>query len=161
MFGILMFECFQYLTQYRKTYSKEMDRLGGLWGSLPLALLLLLGAAFNSAPGANAWSKEGHMITCKIAQSLLEPEATEVVHHLLPEYVKGHLSALCVWPDQIRHRYKYRWTSPLHFIDTPDDSCSFSYSRDCHDQHGVKDMCVAGTVKNFTSQLLHYRMSIR
>ncbi|KAL4330493.1 hypothetical protein AHAS_Ahas13G0405600 [Arachis hypogaea] len=142
---------------YRKTYSEEMDRLGGLWGSLPLAFLLLLGAAFNSAPGANAWSKEGHMITCKIAQSLLEPEAAEAVHHLLPEYVKGDLSALCVWPDQIRHWYKYRWTSPLHFIDTPDDSCSFSYSRDCHDQHGVKDMCVAGAVKNFTSQLLHYR----
>jgi len=56
------------LFEYRKTYSEEMDRLGGLWGSLPLAFLLLLGAAFNSAPGANAWSKEGHMITCKIAQ---------------------------------------------------------------------------------------------
>ncbi|MBA0598932.1 hypothetical protein Gorai_005174, partial [Gossypium raimondii] len=64
---------------------------------------------------------------------------------------------LCVWPDQIRHWYRYRWTSPLHFIDTPDDACSYEYSRDCHDTHGVKDMCVAGAIQNFTSQLEHYR----
>lgn len=110
------------------------------------------------------------------------------MYHLLPSHVKGNLSALCVWPDQIRHWHKYRWTSPLHFIDTPDDKCGFQYSSkhcfmcklllscalviylkilmqelvdvtigDCHDSHGVKDMCVAGAIKNFTSQLLHYR----
>ena len=28
---------------------------------------------------------------------------------------------------------------------------------DCHDPHGVEDMCVAGAVQNFTSQLVHYR----
>ncbi|KAF8413959.1 hypothetical protein HHK36_001956 [Tetracentron sinense] len=95
----------------------------------------------------------------RLAQSgaLLEPAAAEAVHNLLPDYVKGDLSALCTWPDQIRHWYKYRWTSSLHFIDTPDEACTFDYSRDCHDPHGSKDMCVAGAVQNFTSQLLHYR----
>lgn len=28
---------------------------------------------------------------------------------------------------------------------------------DCHDQHGLKNRCVAGAIKNFTSQLLHYQ----
>lgn len=28
---------------------------------------------------------------------------------------------------------------------------------DCHDQHGQKNMCVAGALQNFTSQLLHYK----
>lgn len=28
---------------------------------------------------------------------------------------------------------------------------------DCHDSKGVKDMCVAGAIKNFTSQLSHYK----
>ncbi|KAL9243582.1 hypothetical protein vseg_017452 [Gypsophila vaccaria] len=107
--------------------------------------------------GAQAWSKEGHTITCQIAQSLLEPEALHAVKNLIPEQLDGNLSALCVWPDQVRHWYKYRWTSPLHFIDTPDDSCSFDYNRDCHDPHGVKDMCVAGAIQNYTSQLQHYR----
>ncbi|KAI9121692.1 hypothetical protein K1719_008725 [Acacia pycnantha] len=123
-----------------------------VWGSVVLGFVL-----FMAVPGAFAWSKEGHMMTCQIAQSLLEAEAEEAVKNLLPDYVKGDLSALCVWPDQIRHWYKYRWTSPLHFIDTPDNDCSFDYSRDCHDSHDAQDMCVAGAVQNFTSQLLHYR----
>ncbi|KZV57586.1 endonuclease precursor-like [Dorcoceras hygrometricum] len=76
---------------------------------------------------------------------------------LLPDYANGDLSAVCVWPDQVRHWYKYRWTSPLHFIDTPDQACNFNYQRDCHDSHGVKDMCVAGAIRNFTNQLSHYR----
>ncbi|XP_021740394.1 endonuclease 1-like [Chenopodium quinoa] len=79
--------------------------------------------------GVQAWSKEGHTITCKMAQDLLEPEALDAVKKLLPDNLNGNLSALCVWPDQVRHWYKYRWTSPLHFIDTPDDSCSFNYKR--------------------------------
>ncbi|BAH92836.1 Os04g0636400 [Oryza sativa Japonica Group] len=71
-----------------------------------------------SAPVAHSWSKEGHMLTCRIAQDLLEPAAAHAVRNLLTEEADGDLSALCVWPDQVRHWYKYRWTSPLHFIDT-------------------------------------------
>lgn len=61
-------------------------------------------------------------------QNLLEAGPAHVVENLLPDYVNGDLSALCVWPDQIRHWYKYRWTSPLHFIDTPDQACSYEFS---------------------------------
>ncbi|KAL0305804.1 UNVERIFIED_CONTAM: Endonuclease 1 [Sesamum radiatum] len=93
----------------------------------------------------------------RIFSDLLEPEAKHAVQMLLPDYVNGDLSALCVWPDQVRHWYRYRWTSSLHFIDTPDQACNFNYRRDCHDPHGVKDMCVAGAIQNFTNQLSHYR----
>ena len=31
------------------------------------------------------------------------------------------------------------------------------FKGDCHDPHGAKDMCVAGAIQNFTSQLGHYR----
>lgn len=61
-------------------------------------------------------------------QSLLEPDAAHAVENLLPQHVNGDLSALCVWPDQVRHWYRYRWTSPLHFIDTPDDACTYEFS---------------------------------
>lgn len=57
----------------------------------------------------------------------MNDEAAHAVKMLLPEYVNGDLSALCVWPDQVRHWYKYRWSSPLHFIDTPDKACNFDY----------------------------------
>ncbi|CAL5409765.1 unnamed protein product [Camellia sinensis] len=127
----------------------RMSFLGFVWF---LGFVLVL-----ESGGVQGWSKEGHIMTCQIAQELLEPEAAHAVKMLLPENVNGDLSALCVWPDQIRHWYKYRWTSSLHFIDTPDEACNFDYDRDCHDPHGVKDMCVAGAIQNFTSQLSHYR----
>ncbi|XP_027115649.1 endonuclease 1 [Coffea eugenioides] len=120
-------------------------------------VIFFLSNSFNPNPGVRAWSKEGHIMTCQIAQDLLEPDAAHAVKMLLPDYVNGDLSALCVWPDQVRHWHKYRWTSPLHFIDTPDNACNFDYERDCHDQHGVEDMCVAGAIQNFTTQLSHYR----
>ncbi|XP_027931536.1 endonuclease 1 [Vigna unguiculata] len=142
-------------------FSEEMGRHRGLWVSLvPFGFVLFFSSALIGVPSALGWSKEGHVMTCQIAQALLEAEASEAVNRLLPDYAKGNLSALCVWPDEIRHWYKYRWTSPLHFIDTPDNACSFQYSRDCHDSHGVEDMCVAGAVKNFTSQLMHYKEGI-
>ncbi|KAF2303427.1 hypothetical protein GH714_018250 [Hevea brasiliensis] len=89
---------------------------------------MFVGMAIVSVPGALGWSKEGHIMTCRIAQNLLGPEAAHAVEHLLPHNLKGDLSALCIWPDQIRHWHKYRWTSPLHFIDTPDKDCIFDYS---------------------------------
>lgn len=122
-----------------------------------LCFVFFLGFALLFEPGVKAWSKEGHIMTCQIAQDLLEPEAAHAVRMLLPDYANGNLSSLCVWPDQIRHWYKYRWTSSLHFIDTPDKACSFDYQRDCHDPNGRKDMCVAGAIQNFTSQLAHFR----
>ncbi|PKI77588.1 hypothetical protein CRG98_002042 [Punica granatum] len=125
--------------------------------ALALGFVLWVGFLLIFVSGAEGWSKEGHIMTCRIAQSLLKPDAAHVVKHLLPEYANGDLSSLCTWPDQIRHWYKYRWTSSLHFIDTPDNECSFDYARDCHDQHGQENMCVAGAIQNFTSQLLHYK----
>ncbi|XP_057998363.1 endonuclease 1 isoform X1 [Hevea brasiliensis] len=129
-----------------------MDGSGGFLRWSSFAFVMFVGMAIVSVPGALGWSKEGHIMTCRIAQNLLGPEAAHAVEHLLPHNLKGDLSALCIWPDQIRHWHKYRWTSPLHFIDTPDKDCIFDYSRDC-----VKDLCVAGAIQNFTSQLLHYR----
>ncbi|GAV59490.1 LOW QUALITY PROTEIN: S1-P1_nuclease domain-containing protein [Cephalotus follicularis] len=136
--------------------SMRLINCGCLRRMSPFLFVLLVGLLFIWVPLAHGWSKEGHVMTCRIAQNLLEPEAAHAVQNLLPQYVNGDLSALCVWPDQIRHWQKYRWTSSLHFIDTPDEACSFDYTRDCHDSHNTEDMCVAGAIKNFTSQLLHY-----
>jgi hypothetical protein len=129
---------------------------GSLQNMYPIFIILLVSLPSIFLP-VQGWSKEGHTMTCRIAQNLLHSEAAHAVKNLLPAYVNGDLSALCVWPDQIRHWHKYSWSSPLHFIDTPDNACNFDYHRDCHDQHGTQDMCVAGAIQNFTSQLLHYK----
>ncbi|KAL8160199.1 hypothetical protein V2J09_001736 [Rumex salicifolius] len=121
-------------------------------GLMVASILVLLSIA-----EVEAWSKEGHIITCRIAQDLLEEEAEAAIRELLPEQANGDLSAVCGWADQIRIFHKYRWTSPLHYIVTPDYYCDFDYQRDCVDDYGNEDMCVAGAILNFTSQLQHYK----
>jgi hypothetical protein len=51
---------------------------------------------------------------------------------------------------------KYKWTRPLHWVNTPNQECSYDYNRDCHDSLGRKDICVAGAINKFTQQLLDY-----
>lgn len=63
------------------------------------------------------------------SQGLLSEEASSMVKMLLPESANGDLASLCSWPDEIKHRHDWRWTSPLHYIDTPDFKCSYDYCR--------------------------------
>ncbi|RRT58205.1 hypothetical protein B296_00018479 [Ensete ventricosum] len=65
----------------------------------------------------------------------------------------GDLAAVCSWADEVR--FRYRWSSPLHYANTP-GVCNFEYSRDCHNSKGVQDMCVVGAINNYTTQLLSY-----
>lgn len=104
--------------------------------------------------GAEAWGNEGHYSICKIAEPLLSEKTSEAVKKLLPEYAEGDLASLCSWADHMRFRYP--WSSPLHFIDTLDKKCSYVYSRDCHNAQGEMGMCLEGAIQNYTSQLETY-----
>uniref|UniRef100_A0A0D6R1Z9 Aspergillus nuclease S1 n=1 Tax=Araucaria cunninghamii TaxID=56994 RepID=A0A0D6R1Z9_ARACU len=115
---------------------------------LLLSVVIALASAF---PAAQSWGKEGHTATCKIAQDLLNDKAADAVNKLLPDYAVGNLSSVCSWADEIK--FRYRWSSQLHYINTPDNKCNFQYSRDCHDDQGEKDRCVAGAINNYTAQL--------
>ncbi|KAH9288957.1 hypothetical protein KI387_033074, partial [Taxus chinensis] len=108
-------------------------------------------------PTAQCWGKEGHSATCKIAQSLLNKAAADAVQKLLPDYAAGDLASVCSWADEIK--FKYRWSSPLHYIDTPDLKCNYEYSRDCHNMQGEYGMCVSGAINNYTAQLATYGKS--
>lgn len=44
---------------------------------------------------------------------------------LLPSYAGNNLSSLCSWADDVKFRYP--WSSPLHYIDTPDGLCTYRY----------------------------------
>ncbi|XP_020521113.1 endonuclease 4-like isoform X5 [Amborella trichopoda] len=89
----------------------------------------------------------------KEIEGLLAEDAALAVKKLLPEYANGDLASLCSWPDEIRHFHQWRWSSPLHYIDTPDFKCNYEYSRDCHDFTGNEGRCVAGAIYNYTAQL--------
>ncbi|KAG8043758.1 hypothetical protein GUJ93_ZPchr0458g22818 [Zizania palustris] len=113
-------------------------------------LLLLLAMAAARAPTAQAWGKEGHYMVCKVAEGFLTSEAAAAVKELLPGWAGGDLAETCSWADT--QRFRYRWSSPLHFADTPGD-CQFNYARDCHNTEGEKDMCVVGAINNYTAAL--------
>ncbi|XP_027348710.1 endonuclease 4-like isoform X2 [Abrus precatorius] len=99
------------------------------------------------------WGKEGHYAICKITQEYLSEDALFAVKQLLPPSAEGDLAAVCSWADEVRHNYRYRWSSALHYVDTPDFMCNYEYCRDCHDSSGHKHRCVTGAIYNYTMQL--------
>ncbi|EPS72659.1 hypothetical protein M569_02096, partial [Genlisea aurea] len=113
-------------------------------------LLLLL-------PFGHSWGLDGHTIVCRIAQPMLSRAASAAVSDLLPASAEDDLGSLCLWADHVK--FRYHWSQPLHYVDTPDNLCSYQYSRDCKDQDGLPDRCVAGAINNYTSQLLTYSSS--
>lgn len=60
-----------------------------------------------------------------IFQKYLSDDASAAVLDLLPASANGELASVCSWADQLR--FRYRWSSPLHFIDTP-EVCNYEYS---------------------------------
>ncbi|OAY24743.1 endonuclease 4 isoform X2 [Manihot esculenta] len=117
----------------------------GLWWVGRVLVLVQL------VTGILGWGKEGHYAVCKIAEEYLTEDAVAAVKELLPDSAEGDLAAVCSWPDEIR--FHYRWSSALHYIDTPDFKCNYQYCRDCHDSAGLKDRCVTGAILNYTNQL--------
>ncbi|KAF9674080.1 hypothetical protein SADUNF_Sadunf10G0090600 [Salix dunnii] len=86
--------------------------------------------------------------------SRLSKAAADAVKQLPPEYAGNDLGSVCSWADKVR--FRYQWSAPLHFINTP-DVCIYKYTvRDCEDDTGEKGRCVAGAINNYTTQLLTY-----
>ncbi|PIA33281.1 hypothetical protein AQUCO_04100005v1 [Aquilegia coerulea] len=108
-------------------------------------------------PVIHGWGEDGHLTVCRIAQSRLNDAANSAVKNLLPKYAENDLGSMCSWADRVK--FRYHWSSPLHYIDTPDNLCSYQYNRDCKDETGEADRCVAGAVNNYTSQLQSYPSS--
>ncbi|MBA0712824.1 hypothetical protein Golax_011898, partial [Gossypium laxum] len=75
------------------------------------------------------------------------------VKELLPDYANGELASVCSWPDDIKWYYRWHWTSPLHYVDTPSFKCNYKYGRDCYDSAGRRNNCVTGAIFNYTKQL--------
>ncbi|CAN6475939.1 unnamed protein product [Victoria cruziana] len=112
---------------------------------------------FAVVPLVNGWGRNGHFIVCRIAQGRLNQTAASAVKDLLPDFAGNDLASLCSWADEIK--FRLRWSSPLHYIDTPDLQCSYAYERDCKNAAGEKGMCVAGAIRNYTAQLRSYPAS--
>lgn len=71
---------------------------------------------------------DAQWVSClSFVQGFLSEEALAAVKELLPASAKGDLAEVCSWPDEIRYSYHWRWSSPLHYVDTPDFKCNYKY----------------------------------
>ncbi|CAI5473322.1 unnamed protein product [Closterium sp. Yama58-4] len=114
--------------------SKDPAPLVASYRRLLLAFVSLLALLPADRIGCDAWGHDGHAFTCAIAQALLTDEAAAAVAALLPPIAQGSLPAVCSWADVIRHTKGWAWSTPLHFIDTPDFACSYD-ERPSHSAH--------------------------
>ncbi|XP_027098347.1 endonuclease 2 [Coffea arabica] len=119
-----------------------------------IQILVFVALLFVCPLFVHGWGVDGHLTVCRIAQPRLSEAAANAVKDLLPASADDDLGSLCSWADRVK--FHYPWSSPLHYIDTPDNLCTYLYSRDCKDENGTKDRCVAGAINNYTSQLLSY-----
>ncbi|KAI3950608.1 hypothetical protein MKX01_040588 [Papaver californicum] len=114
----------------------------------------LVFAAFicSMFPVIYGWGIDGHYAVCKIAQPRLNEAAAAAVKQLLPEHAENDLASMCSWADRVK--FRYHWSSPLHYIDTPDSLCTYQYNS----ERRKRKVCCRGNY-NYTDQLLNYRTS--
>jgi len=118
-----------------------------------MSLVRMLVAIFGLLPSlAVAWGPDGHSIVGQVAWQLLSSDEQSKVRSILGG---DDLAAVANWADHLRaYRQEWGWSFELHFINTPDGACDFSYNRDCKDEAGLPDHCVAGAIINYTQQLV-------
>jgi hypothetical protein len=98
-------------------------------------LLLLLNYSF-------AWGPQGHEIIATYA----ELTGDNTVIDKYTTIIGGSFASVSNWADEIKDTYE--WSSVLHYIDTPDNACTYIRERDC-----VNEQCVTGAIRNYTSQI--------
>ncbi|KAG0213832.1 hypothetical protein BGX28_003506 [Mortierella sp. GBA30] len=108
-----------------------------------------------SANTAHAYGVLGHTLTGQIAQLFLTPTTAKEVADILPASMEGLLSNAAPWPDTVRWMAKYKWASPLHFVnppnDNPPDQCLFEYIYNGQDNvNGLFNM--TATLKRFQAK---------
>jgi len=118
---------------------------------LNLFLIILCGILGD----VHTWGIVGHRIIARLAQSQLTNTTTDWVRSLIPWHWKGNMSSMASWADDIIHSNtnptgydNWKWSNPLHYINTPDWACNYHSERDC-----INDRCIDGAIRNYTKRL--------
>ena len=133
--------------------------------------ILIVSVCLSLIPnGVFGWGTIGHEMIANLAWEQLCNDTRDVIQTILgpvnSTQTGSPLAAIADWADQVRNHY--HWSSPLHYIDIQDGEisggcpsispwnwstqpCHFVYERDCQN-----DLCVAGAIVNYTTQLYIY-----
>lgn len=98
-----------------------------------------------------AWGPIGHETVAYVAQQNLTTTAAESVKMILP--TGKSMIDVANWADEVRTLPAFKWSAPLHFINTPDWTCDYVRVRDCYNEQHQFGYCVDGAIQNYTLQL--------
>ncbi len=96
--------------------------------------------AFALLAGVDAWGVIGHQSTAAVAANLLSAKAAKEVNTILAGetlvYVRASASdprrSVATWADDVRSEAEWKWSAPLHFINTKDYACDYNYAYPAH-----------------------------
>lgn len=94
---------------------KNMRMMRGLCGFLAVSLLTVL----LPMQSAWAWSQDPHRLVCEIAWLELKPEERKALAVRVEASGHSRFSDSCLWADQVRQTPRYRFSSPLHYMNVP------------------------------------------
>jgi len=105
------------------------------------AVLILLG--LFPAP-VFAWAQLGHRLVAELAATRLTQPVQAQVAGLLASEPDPTLGGIASWADSLRDSDppRFKATSPWHYINSRDGSCSFALERDCPDGN-----CIVGAIE--------------
>eukprot|EP00127_Corallochytrium_limacisporum_P004340 Clim_evm23s158 gene=Clim_evmTU23s158 len=99
-----------------------------------------------------AWGYHGHRLVASLAKLHLSQEVGEYIDKVDETHFGGNMIDDASLPDKWDHSKKLSWTFPLHFVDLPDDSCSYNSTECIYDGH--KNFCVVEAIKNYTRTII-------
>jgi len=97
-----------------------------------------------------SWGPQGHIAVANVAQSLISSNTYNSISGLIPN---GNMSSVANWADEVRTLPEWKWSAPLHFINTPSWNCSYIRERDCYNDANNFLYCVDGAIQNYTNLL--------
>ena len=110
------------------------------------------------APAAMAWGPTGHRIVGAAAHAMLDPKARAEVDGILAfgkqESTLEALDRACNWPDKIRDKAGWEWSSPLHYVNIPRSTRHYLAERDC-----PEGRCVTAAITRYANELLQPQLS--
>lgn len=99
----------------------------------------------------SSWGPIGHQTVAYIAEQNLTREATLRIADILGP--NESLVSVATWADEVRTLPSFKWSEPLHFINTPDWVCNYERARDCTQSVGY---CVDAAIQNYSTRVKIY-----
>jgi len=119
-------------------------------------ILFVIYTLYSVSHLINAWGREGHHITARVALLFLDADGEQLLSDLLPrpgEKLEDVIYDAAVWADTVRNVTKYEFSKNFHFINIPYRLCDgFKLNRDCDTALGP-NTCTVVSIGKFIDQV--------